>query len=297
MRSLAQITPAVAHDLRAPINAMVLNLEVLKETLAAAGGVSPAQLVQPAHPPGAGREPRERQQRYVAVLREELSRLHQSLELFLAHIAPRADRLETLDLRGPAQDLAALLRPSARKQQARVEALLPEASVPVLAHRYQLRLALLHFGLAALELVPRDGTLEVRLDRLSAPPRARLRIAAAPLPGEAAAPPASRPAPRPEIEPRISAAGTEARLSVARGIVASFDGTSRPIASGAFVAVFSGVPGGAGGSGISGVAGGSGIAAGVAGGISGVSAAGPGGPARTREIPAYEIEFPLAESN
>jgi signal transduction histidine kinase len=326
MRSLAQITPAVAHDLRAPINAMVLNLEVLKETLAAAGGgslpqpVQPVHPAQPAHPPAPIRDQRGRQQRYVAVLREELSRLHQSLELFLAHIAPRADRLETLDLRGPAQDLAALLRPTARKQQAKVEALLPEASVPVLAHRYQLRLALLHFGLAALELVPRDGTLEVRLDRLSAPPRARLRIAAAPLPGETAASPASRPAPRPEIEPHISAAGTEARLSVARGIVASFDGTSRPIASGAFVAVISGVSGVSGGTGIAGIAGGtggsagsgvfgpgSGVAGGSAGsgvsgpggpgGISEVSGAEPGGPARTREIPAYEIELPLAVSN
>jgi hypothetical protein len=120
------------------------------------------------------------------VLREELARLHQSLELFLAHVSPRGERQETLDWRGPAQDLAALLRPPARKQQAQIELLLPDAAVPIVVQRYLLRQALLHFGLAILERVPRDGTLEIRLERL--PARARLRIAASPRPGTSAAP-------------------------------------------------------------------------------------------------------------
>jgi signal transduction histidine kinase len=204
MRSLTQIAPAVAHDLRAPINAMVLNLEVLKETLAPPPGSLPGNPAHPAagppHPvaspygphPGpaqrlgsAGRDPHDRQQRYLAVLREELARLHQSLELFLAHVSPRGERQETLDWRGPAQDLAALLRPSARKQQAQIELLLPDAAVPIVVQRYLLRQALLHFGLAILGRVPRDGTLEIRLERL--PARARLRIAASPRPGTSAA--------------------------------------------------------------------------------------------------------------
>jgi signal transduction histidine kinase len=286
MRSLAQITPAVAHDLRAPINAMVLNLEVLKETLAPPPGSFPGNPAHPAaglthpasspygpHPgpaqrPGsAGRDPRDRQQRYLAVLREELARLHQSLELFLAHVSPRGERKETLDWRGPAQDLAALLRPPARKQQAQIELLLPDAAVPIVAERYLLRQALLHFGVAILERVPREGTLEIRLERL--PARARLRIAAGARPGMAAAPhaiaapaeaapsaPAAAPAAAPAEAapsapttapaaaptaaaapaaaavlppaPRFSAAGTDAREQVAHAIVAAFGGTSWP---------------------------------------------------------------------
>lgn len=270
MRSLTQITPAVAHDLRAPINAMVLNLEVLKETLAPPPGPAhPAsspygQPPGPAQRPGgAGRDPRERQQRYLAVLREELARLHQSLELFLAHVSPRGERQETLDWRGPAQDLAALLRPPARKQQAQIELLLPDAAVPIVTQRYLLRQALLHFGLAILERVPRDGTLEIRLERL--PARARLRIAAGARPGMAAAeqavavPAGTAPAApaasaatapaaaaasataaasaataasaaalRPPPAPRFSAAGTDAREQVAHAIVAAFGGTSWP---------------------------------------------------------------------
>jgi hypothetical protein len=256
MRSLVEIAPAVAHDLRAPINAMVLNLEVLKESLAASSprpGSSPA--------PAAGRDPRERQQRYVNVLREELSRLHRSLELFLAHISPRGDRLEGLDLREPAQDLAAMLRPSARKQQSQIEVLVPDAPVPVLAQRYQLRQALLHVGLSALLPVPREGTLQIRLDRHAS--RARLRIIASGPPGGAAGvglaggaagpPVAAAPgqdgasaataarggsattaarggsSPAQRVEPPLSGAGagTEARVEVARDIVAALGGSLR----------------------------------------------------------------------
>jgi len=210
MRSLAQISPAVAHDLRAPINAMVLNLEVLRETLAAgAAGAGPP-----------GRDPLERQRRYVNVLREELSRLHQSIELFIAHISPRGDRLEVVDLREPARDLAAILVPPARKQQTKVETLLPDGPVPVLGQRYPLRQALLHLGLGALERVPRGGTLEIRLDRPPGlPPRARLRLAAVAPPGGE---PMATAAPQP---PPAASATAAARLEAARGILADCGGS------------------------------------------------------------------------
>ncbi|MBV8202156.1 MAG: hypothetical protein JOZ15_16170, partial [Acidobacteria bacterium] len=220
------------------------------------------------------------------------------------HISPRGDRLEAQDLRGPAQDLAALLRPTAHKQQVKIEVLLPEAAVPVLAQRHQLRQALLHLGLSALELLPRDGKLQIRLDRLPAPPRARLRIAAAPapdLPGGPAFPPAAWPArpphlqpgSRPEPEPRYSAAGTEARLAVARAILLSFGATLRQVSSGAFVLPAAG-----------GAAAPSAPAAPSAQAVPSAQAAPPaspapplGEPAAPREIPAYEIEFPALESN
>ncbi len=211
MRSLAQVSPAVAHDLRAPINAMVLNLEVLRETLAArAAGAGPA---------ASGRDPLERQRRYVNVLREELSRLHQSIELFIAHLSPRGDRLEVVDLREPARDLAAIMVPPARKQQARVEALLPDEPVPILGQRYQLRQALLHLGLGALERVPRGGMLEIRVDRPPGlPPRARLRLAAVAPPGGE---PLATSAPQP---PPAASATAAARLEAARAILADCGG-------------------------------------------------------------------------
>jgi signal transduction histidine kinase len=196
MRSLAQITPAVAHDLRAPINAMVFNIEILKETLAAGRGVDPAQ--------------RDRVLRYVNVLKEELSRLHRSLEIFLAHISPRGDRLETLDLRELVEEFASLLVAPARKQQVQVQADLPDDTLSLEGNRYLLRQALLHLGLAALARIPKQGTLEVGLE--APEENARIWI------GGDADPEAG---PVPGFDIGFSGEGTLAQLWVARAILAS----------------------------------------------------------------------------
>lgn len=210
MRSLTQITPAVAHDLRAPINAMVFNIEVLKETIASGRGAEPTG--------------RERQLRYVNVLKEELHRLHRGMENFIAQISPRGDRDEILDLREPLEELAALLVGPARKQQARVETHLPAEPVTVHGNRYLLRQALLHFGLAVLGTVPRDGALEVGLEPAGGRARVHLSAAAGSVVG-------SGPEPAPGFDIRSTEKGTEAQLWVARSILATQGAEVRPAIS------------------------------------------------------------------
>lgn len=215
MRSVAQISPAVAHDLRAPINAMVFNIEILKEMLASGRAADPAN--------------KDKLLRYVSVLKEELARLHRGLETFLAYISPRGDRQETFDLRELADELASLLVAPARKQQAQVKAELPQEAVPVEGNRYFLRQALLHLSLAALAGVPRQGQLHVLLEPVG--DRARLRlygVAGAPAAGEespaaAAVPPEEQPG----FDLSVSPAGSLAQLWVAREILAAHGGEAR----------------------------------------------------------------------
>jgi signal transduction histidine kinase len=210
MRSVSQISPAVAHDLRAPINAMVFNIEILKEMLASGRAADPAN--------------KDKLLRYVNVLKEELARLHKGLEIFLAYISPRGDRQETFDLRELAEELASLMVAPARKQQAQVKTELP-AGPPLMVdgNRYLLRQALLHLSLAALAGVPRQGQLHVLLERLDG--RARLRlygVAGADSPAlEAAAEPA------PGFDLSLSSEGFLAQLWVARAILAAHGGEAR----------------------------------------------------------------------
>lgn len=204
MRSLAQVTPAVAHDLRAPINAMVFNVEILKETIASGKGAEPGG--------------RERQLRYVNVLKEELNRLHREMEIFIAHISPRGDRTETLDLRELLEELAVLLTGPARKQQVQLRSQLPDAPVSADVNRYLVRQALLHLSLAALTGVPKEGSLEIRLERRGE--RAWLQIAGSP-PGPVSAELPSG------FDVRFSPAGTLAQLHVARALLASQGGEVR----------------------------------------------------------------------
>jgi signal transduction histidine kinase len=149
MRAVTAITPAVAHDLRAPINSMLFNLEVLKETL---GGALAGQ-------PGSA----ERQDRYVRVLREELARLHQGLEVWLAQTAERRQEAEACDLGELVSELAALLVPVARKRQVQVAWEPPAAPAAVQARRHVLKQALLLLGVAALEATPNGTSLALGL--------------------------------------------------------------------------------------------------------------------------------------
>ena len=211
MQSVSQISPAVAHDLRAPINAMVFNLEILKETIASGRAEVPGN--------------RDKLLRYVNVLREELTRLHRGLEIFLAHISPRGDKYETLDLRELTEELAALLVGPARKQQARVEADLPAEPVQVEGNRFLLRQALLHLALAALTGVPKQGTLHLSLEPMDGRVRFRAHGVAGPespaVVNEASGEEA------PGFDLRVLPEGARAQLWVARSIVAAHGGEAR----------------------------------------------------------------------
>jgi signal transduction histidine kinase len=218
MRALSQISPAVAHDLRAPINAMVFNIEVLKETLAAA--------------PGLDQTMRERQLRYVNVLKEELNRLHRSLEVFIAHTSPRGDRVEVLDLRELLEELAALLVGPARKQQVQVRAEVGTEKVTLEVNRYLLRQALLHVALAVLGPIPRQGTLEIRLESGDGAVRVRIEGSGAAEPGEAGQDGGGDQ--EGGFGLSFSPAGTLAQLHVAREILtAQGGGELSPVGSGA----------------------------------------------------------------
>ncbi len=208
MRSVAQISPAVAHDLRAPINAMVFNIELLKEMVVSGRAADP------------GSNPK--LLRYVNVLKEELSRLHRGLEIFLAYVSPRSDKIEALDLRELVEELASLLVAPARKQQVQVKAELPEEPVVAEGNRYLLRQALLHVVLAALAEAPKQATLHLRLERLD--DRARLRAYGV-SGGEGAA--ANPQTPAPDFDLHFSSGGAAAQLWVARSILAAHGGEAR----------------------------------------------------------------------
>jgi len=215
MRSVAQISPAVAHDLRAPINAMVFNIEVLREMVVSGRAADPANKDKLLH--------------YADVLKEELSRLHQGLETFLAYISPRSDKVEAFDLGELVRELAALLVAPARKQQAQVKAALPDGPVPAEGNRYLLRQAFLHLALAALAEVPRQGTLHLRLQRLDG--EARLDVYGG---TGAESPAATAPeAPVPDFDLRFSPGGALAQLWVARSILNAHGGEVRASGSGA----------------------------------------------------------------
>jgi signal transduction histidine kinase len=129
---------------------MVLNLELLKRSL------------DPEAPPRP--EIPEKQQRWIVVIEQEIQRLRRALDVLLAQTAPAAEKAERFDLRDVIDEIQALLYPQARQQQVELLVDVPEGSVPVTAHRDQVKQALLNIAINALEVMPEGGKLGLALE-------------------------------------------------------------------------------------------------------------------------------------
>jgi signal transduction histidine kinase len=161
LRGLARLYLSMAHDIRAPLGAIVTHLELLGMSMddEAAGETT-------VH---------ERRRRYLRVLDEEIHRLRRSLDGLLNHAALPREATEEVDLREVVVDLEQLLGPQCRRQRVKLLTRLPEGQVRVRATRDALKQALINLSVNALEAMPEGGNLELSLDRIDS--RAILSVA------------------------------------------------------------------------------------------------------------------------
>ncbi|NNL66462.1 MAG: HAMP domain-containing histidine kinase [Myxococcales bacterium] len=146
LRTLAQIYRALAHELRAPLQAMSLHIDSLRDHLD--------------HPGEADEQP----QRDVNTLATELKRLDQSLLAVLSETAPEREEASRFDLRALVLELEDLLAAQSRRQGVKFEATLPDEPVRVRGHRNRLKQALLNVVMNAFEVQPGGGTVAVSVE-------------------------------------------------------------------------------------------------------------------------------------
>lgn len=149
MRSLARVYGALAHELKAPLSAMAINLELLTDALRTDAPEEPQLL--------------SRRRRYADILREELARLNRSLVSVLNQATSLNEAAERLDLRELIRDMEALLAPQAKQQLVNLEVNLPDTPVPFVGLRDRLKQALLNIAINALEAMPKGGRLDITL--------------------------------------------------------------------------------------------------------------------------------------
>jgi signal transduction histidine kinase len=151
MRAMTSLYMAVVHDLKAPINAMVVNLELLKESLP-------------------DDEKKDRRLRYAKILNEELLRLNRALETILAEASPPSRERARFDLNALLDELDGLLGPQAKRQKTTLEVETPERPLVIQGYRDRLKQAILNLALNALEALGEGGhlTLLAREDNGSA---------------------------------------------------------------------------------------------------------------------------------
>lgn len=148
LRALSRVYRAVTHDLKAPLNAMALNLDRLQSALRR----------------GEGEDEAAKTEQYVGVLREEMGRLDRSLEILLAETTPAGGGRQEFDARAMVREIERLLEPQARLQHVTFETHLPEVAVRIAGQRDRLKQAILNVALNALDAMPEGGALEMRLE-------------------------------------------------------------------------------------------------------------------------------------
>ena len=154
---LGRVYRTLAHELRAPLGAMMINLDLLHDTLSKVDGEGPTSA-----------------RRHVEVLRQELHRINRSLLGILTQTVPESPP-ERFDLKGSLADLVDLLVPQARTQSVEVEVSLPDRPLPVRGYPDRLRQALLNVAVNALEAMPNGGRLRVEARREGSRARVALR--------------------------------------------------------------------------------------------------------------------------
>ena len=152
LRELARAYRTIAHELKAPLSALMVNVELLRDSL---------QQSDPSDRPS-----RDRQVAYVSVLRQEITRLNRSLHDLLTHAGARVQKQELFDLRALIVDLATLVSAQARRQGVDVTTGLPVEGPILLGHRDRLKEAFLNIVVNALQAMPDGGRLVMHLQEV-----------------------------------------------------------------------------------------------------------------------------------
>lgn len=212
LRALTRLYMGTAHDLRAPMNAMALNLELLRDSLGR----------------DADDELRGKQKRWVGVIGEELERLQRSLDALLEQTAPAREAAERFDLARAIVEIEDLVVAQTRQQSVVLERLERDESdgaVWVEGLRDRIKQAVLTLVVNALEALDPGGRL--RLDLETADGEAAVRVVDT-------GPGIPRGLQQRIFDMRFTTkeSGTGVGLHVARGIAEHHGGTLRLLESG-----------------------------------------------------------------
>jgi signal transduction histidine kinase/PAS domain-containing protein len=170
LAALGRLMAGVAHEVKNPLNAMTIHLELLKGKLAkmrepvAAGGLR-------LEPDLSSRAGGQDVGKHVEIIASEIQRLDQVLNGFLRFARPDELKLQPLYLAAVVSDVITTVTPEAEARNVTVKAECARDLPPINADPAMLRQALLNLALNACQAMPEGGTL-----RITCHPGARGRV-------------------------------------------------------------------------------------------------------------------------
>lgn len=177
LAALGRLSAGVAHEVKNPLNAMMIHLELLRQhiapsVVASARGASRGPLgIGVSAPAGAQPEALE----HVDVIAREIRRLDEVVQGFLKFTRPEDLKLQPVSLPELVREVVSIVTPDAeqRRVQIVVEA---DAAPDVNGDPTMLRQAILNLALNACQAMPDGGTLRIRCEAVRGR-RAKITVA------------------------------------------------------------------------------------------------------------------------
>jgi nitrogen fixation/metabolism regulation signal transduction histidine kinase len=169
LAALGRLMAGVAHEVKNPLNAMTIHLELLKQKLAR----QPAMLAANAGvATGVGGRPDV--DKHVNVISSEIRRLDEVVVGFLKFARPDELKLQPLRMSDLISDIATTIAPEAERNNVSIKLDCPSDAPEINADPGMLRQALLNLALNACQAMPQGGNLKLSCHATS---RNRVEIA------------------------------------------------------------------------------------------------------------------------
>ncbi len=144
LSAIGRLTSGVAHEVKNPINAIVVHLEVLRQKM---------------------KEIDPDTRRHVDVISSEIQRLDRVVQTLVDFTRPVELRLNDMDIRKLVEDVVSLASPAAEKHNVLIEREASLDSLPVRIDADLVKQALLNIVLNGVQAMPDGGTLRLTVKR------------------------------------------------------------------------------------------------------------------------------------
>jgi signal transduction histidine kinase len=169
--ALGRLSAGIAHEVKNPLNAMAIHLELLRTKIrAGAKQAQPEPVSVPAGGLGLAEAARavrsdpatENVMQHVNIIESEIRRLDEVVQGFLKFTRPEELRLQPVSVRSLFDEILPLVTPEAEKRQVKVVVEAAPTVPDVHGDAAMLRQAFLNLAINACQAMPNGGTLRLR---------------------------------------------------------------------------------------------------------------------------------------